>query len=419
MSRFLIVGAGQCGLPLGIGLRQDGHDVTVLAQRTPDEIRAGRPTSTQVMFHPANLHEAEGGLQLWAGQVPEIAGLQMTVAGPPGGPHLEFYGALRDGPALSIDQRLKMAGWLELLHQRGGKVHIQGVTPEDLDHLVATGHYDLAIVAAGRGDLTDLFDRDATRSPYQVPQRALAAVYVRGMKPDPAIDVWSTVAFSAIPGVGDLIVIPALTMSGPCHILFWEALPGGPADVFDKLRPPEHLAQAIGLIREYTPWLYPRCTQLELTDRHATLTGRITPTVRHPIATLPSGGLAMGAADVVIANDPLVAQGANTAARAAAYYLQQIRDNEGRDFDAAWMHRTFNQFWNATGERVTQWTNGMLQPPPPHVQRILGAATVHREVADRFVHGFEDPNTLDWLLDATAADAYLNQLSTAATPPAA
>ena len=40
---------------------------------------------------------------------------------------------------------------------------------------------ELVIVAAGKGDIARLFERDAEKSPFDEPQRALALTYVNGM----------------------------------------------------------------------------------------------------------------------------------------------------------------------------------------------------------------------------------------------
>ena len=42
---------------------------------------------------------------------------------------------------------------------------------------------DLVIVAGGKGDIVKLFARDAERSPFDAPQRALALTYVTGLAP--------------------------------------------------------------------------------------------------------------------------------------------------------------------------------------------------------------------------------------------
>jgi 2-polyprenyl-6-methoxyphenol hydroxylase-like FAD-dependent oxidoreductase len=410
MRKILIVGAGQCGLTLAHGLLQAGdYDVTIFSARTPDEIRASRPTSTQVMFGPALAIERRYGLDLWADEAPRIAGLHMTVAVPGG--RLDLYGAL-DAPAQSTDQRVKMAMLLDLIRDRGGTVHILGVSTRDLDDIAASGRFDLIIVAAGRGDLAALFDRDPDRSPYTTPQRALAACYVHGMRRDPDTDLWPNVTFTSLPGAGELILIPALTLTGPCDILFWEVVPGGPLDVFgDHPQPSATLARAIGLVKEHVPWLYPRCSQLQLTDARAAVSGRYVPTVRRPVGRLPSGAVVLGAADVVIANDPVTAQGANTAAKCAAAYLDAIITHGDRPFDPAWMQETFDTFWARTAAAATNWTNAMLGPPPEHVQRLLGAATQWPEVANRLANAFADPNDLaNWFVTPEVADRYLSDV---------
>lgn len=408
MRRILIVGAGQSGLQLGLSLLAEGYEVTIMSARTPDEIRRGWVMSTQGMFAKALDTERRYGLNLWEDETPHIEGLQVSLSAPPGERALRIDCPL-DEYAQSTDQRVKMAAWLELFEQRGGTVHYQGVTTSDLDGLAALGRYDLTIVAAGKGDLVSAFDRDPRRSPYTTPQRGLAVAYVHGMTPDPTYPV-PHVGFNAVPGLGELFVIPGLTLSGPCDILFWEAVPDGPLDLWkDRRDPAEHLKLTLDLCRGYTPWVYERCANVELTDARATLSGRYTPTVRQPVAELPSGGLVLGMADVVVANDPITGQGSNTAAKCAYHYLNSILERGEQPFDRDWMTRTFEGFWAETGRAVTEWTNAMLQPLPPHVQQILGAASVNPTIARRFANGFSDPNDFQhWFMTPDAADSFLS-----------
>jgi hypothetical protein len=411
MRRVLIVGAGQCGLQLSLSLLAEGYDVTVMSARTPEEIRAGWPTSTQGMFGLALQSERDYGLNIWEDRVPHIAGLHVALSAPPGQKALDVLGQL-DQHAESTDQRLKMAGWLELVEQRGGTVVYQGVTTADLDGLAALGRYDLTIVAAGRGELGALFDRDPSRSPYTAPQRGLAVAYVHGLAPDPMYPV-PNVGFNAIPGFGELFVIPALTLTGPCDILFWEVVPDGPLDVWkERLDPPDHLKRTLELAREYLPWVYERCADVELTDARATLAGRFTPTVRHPVGELPSGGLVLGAADVVVANDPITGQGSNNAAKCAQAYLHAILNHGDAPFDRSWMEQTFERFWQETAQYSTMWTNAMLQPLPEHVQQLLGAASQNPQIARRLANGFSDPTDFQhWFMSPDAAAAYLASLA--------
>lgn len=411
MRRILIIGAGQSGLQLGLSLLAEGYDVTIMSARTPDEIRRGWVMSTQAMFDLALSNERAYGLNLWENETPRIQALNVSLSAPPGELALRVTGEL-DAYAQSTDQRVKMAAWLELFEQRGGTVHYQGVTTSDLDGLTALGRYDLTIVAAGKGDLVSLFDRDPSRSVYTTPQRGLAVAYVNGLEPAPEYPA-PHVGFNAVPGLGELFVIPSYTLSGPCDILFWEAVPDGPLDLFkERLDPDEHLKRTLDLCRQYTPWVYERARHVELTDARATLSGRYTPTVRRPVGELPSGGIVLGMADVVVANDPITGQGSNTASKCAASYLRSILAHGTQPFDRGWMVQTFELFWEGTGRAVTEWTNAMLQPLPEHVQQILGAAASNPTIARRFANGFADPNDFQhWFMSPDKAAAYLGSVA--------
>ncbi|MGC5013433.1 styrene monooxygenase/indole monooxygenase family protein [Streptosporangium sp. DT93] len=401
MRRILIVGAGQAGLHLALGLLRNGYDVTVVSNRTPEEIRDGRVTSSQAMFGTALGHERALDLDLWAGDCPPIDGIQFAMAGPDG-PALHWAARL-DAPARSVDQRLKMPAWMAEVERLGGKIVIHDAGVEDLEEY-ASG-YDLVLVAAGKGPIASLFERDAPRSPYRAPQRALALTYVNGLAPRPE---YSAVCFNVVPGVGEYFVFPALTVTGPCEIMVFEGVPGGPMDCWaDVSTPAEHLARSRWVLETFLPWEAERCGDVELTDEGGTLSGRFTPVVRRPVATLPSGAAVLGVADVVVLNDPITGQGANNAAKCAASYLADILEHGERPFDAAWMERAFERYWQ-DARHATTWTNALLAPPPPHVVNILGAAGQLPEVASRFVNGFDDPSDFaDWFLDPAGSAGYL------------
>ena len=178
------------------------------------------------------------------------------------------------------------------------------------------------MVAAGKGEINRLFERDAEKSPYDQPMRALALTYVKNMVPRKP---FTAVSFNLVPGVGEYFVFPALTVTGPCEIMVFEGVPSGPMDCWNDVKTPaEHLAKSKWVLDTFMPLEGERCRNVELTDANGILAGRFPPVVRKPICKLPSGGLALGIGDVVATNDPITGQGANTASKAASIYLKRI-----------------------------------------------------------------------------------------------
>jgi hypothetical protein len=386
MRRILIVGAGQSGLQLALGLLAHGYDVTVMTERTPDEIRAGRVTSTQIMLPSTIVLEQPHGLDLWRDQVPPIRRAGFTISGPDGTPVVNWLGEL--GGAQSVDQRMKMPAWMELFVARGGNLVVHPVAVSDIDWY--TRNYDLVVVAAGKGELVSMFDRDHEKSQFTVPQRQLAVAYFHGATPRPEVG-YDALHVNGIPGVGEILMFPGLTLSGPCDIILLEAVPGGPLDVFQGVRDPdEHWRIMRELVRRFAPWDYDRISEAELTDPMCVLSGGFSPVVRKPVAQLPSGGLALGIGDVLVTNDPISGQGSNNAARAAALYLSAIVAHGDGAFDRAWMQELFDTFWDAARHSV-KFSATLLGVPPEHVQMLMGAGNESPAVCDAIMSAFDNP----------------------------
>jgi hypothetical protein len=408
VASVLIVGGGQAGLQLALGLLQNGYEVTVVSNRTPDDIRTGRVMSSQCMFDRALQHERELGLNHWERDCPPVEGIQLAVPAPDGsGKAIDFASRL-DRYAQAVDQRVKFPGWMEELEEDGGTLIIRDAGVEDLERYA--DEHDLVVVAAGKGEITRLFERDPSRSPYEQPMRALALTYVTGMTPR---SEFSAVCFNLIPTVGEYFVFPALTTSGPCEIMVFEGVPGGPMDCWAEVSTPrEHLERSLRILETFVPWEAERCRAVALTDDNGILAGRFPPTVRRPVAELPGGKPVLGLADAVMLNDPITGQGSNNASKAAAAYLAAIVERGDGPFDRAFMEETFERFWVETGQYVTTWTNALLSPPPPHVLQLLGAGNTSEALARRFVNGFDDPRDyFEWFMDPESAERYLADVS--------
>ena len=249
MKTIGIVGAGQSGLQLAIGLRQAGYPVILLSAQTPEEIRNGRVTSSQCMFATALEHERRLGLDLWDDRCPAIEGIEFAVAVGGAKPQLRWEARL-EKPARSVDQRLKMPELMERFRALGGELRIQEVHLQDLEAL--TRECAIVIVSAGKGAIANIFERDAVRSEHDRPMRALALTYVKGLVPRSGS---TAVCFNLLPGVGEYFVFPALTTSGPCEIMVFEGVPGGPMDCWGDVRTPEHhLETSLGILERFVPW---------------------------------------------------------------------------------------------------------------------------------------------------------------------
>ena len=410
MSTILIVGAGQAGLQLAFGLVEDGHDVTVVSNRTPDEIRSGRVMSSQCMFDAALQTERDLGINFWEDECPPVEGISLAVPAPDGSGKAIDWASRLDGYAQSVDQRVKMPGWMESLEERGARIVIHDVGADDLERYA--GENDLVVVAAGKGEIVRLFERNGERSPYDRPMRALALTYVTGMTPRPE---HSAVCFNLVPTVGEYFVFPALTTTGACEIMVFEGVPGGPMDCWDDVKTPqEHLERSTWILETFMPWEAERCRNVELTDDHGILVGRFAPTVREPVAKLPSGSLVLGLADTIMLNDPINGQGSNNAAKMAAAYHDAIRQHGDARYDRSFMEGAFERFWQEYGQFTTGWTNALLSPPPEHVLKLLGAGNASPELAHRFVNGFDNPvDYFDWFMFPDKAEAYLAEVGAA------
>ena len=410
-ARIAIVGAGPAGTALALGLARQRYDVTLVSDRTAEEIRDGSVMSSQVTFESALEVESALGITPLLPVAPPIERMSYATERRDGS--TASFSTRLTTPARSVDQRLRVPLLLEEIERRGGKVVVRSATVDDLEDLARD--HDLVVISTGRGGLASLFDLDEARSPYTSPQRVATLTYLHGVTPDPA---GPGLRYQSAEGVGECFTCPALTVDGPCDIVVLEGVPGGPLDCWDGVESPaEHLAVLREALAAHFPAESARLADARLVDERSVLRGRFTPAVRRPVGRLPSGAPVLGMADVVVLNDPLTSQGSNNATKSASFYLEAITAHEG-GFDAAWMQRTFDNFWRGWGQWATEWTNSWLQPPLPHQRAVVDAAARHRAVAEQIAAGFDDPRLFSpWWFEPDAAAAFVeSQLAVEDSP---
>src|SRR5258708_19037389 len=171
MRKVAIVGGGQSGLQLALGVLQTQYEVTVVSNRSLEQILSGRVSSSQFMFHDSLQNERDLGINFWESECPVTEGIAFTIPGPDKTKAL-FWEAKLDGYGQSVDQRIKFAGWMKEFTRRGGNLLIKEANTQAVDGYGKS--HDLVLVASGKREINRLFERDAEKSAYDRPMRAVA-----------------------------------------------------------------------------------------------------------------------------------------------------------------------------------------------------------------------------------------------------
>jgi len=384
MQEVGVVGTGISGLTLALRLQQLGVPVRLYADQTADEIRNSSLPNTVVRFPPTLERERVLDVDYW--KVPECLVRYFDVyvgVDPP----LSFRGNL--GPQQQgVDFRVLLPRFLETFAERGGGVEILRA-PTNEDVLRIGARHAVLVTAVGRGSMRDLFPRDASRSPYDRPQRRLLAGIYAGLDLPPL----AVMSYTLVPGVGELIQLPMLSSGGTASALLIEGVPGGPiATALESVSTDDlpALASTVrSLVERFAPLIAARIRpEFSLRGRRDVLAGALTPIVRKAWASLPDGHVAIAIGDAWITNDPLTGQGANIASHCAWTLAASIA--QGGSFDEAFAARVEDQMWSYAGP-ATMLTNAFLQPPPEHLVALLATATQDQAIADRVATLFHYP----------------------------
>jgi hypothetical protein len=410
LAKIAIVGAGQGGLQLAIGLVQSGHEVKLLSNRSAEQIENGSVTSTQFMFGRALGYERELGIDFWEHEAPRCSSASLRVATSDGSVMVHVKAGM-DVPGQSIDQRVKIPRWMRHFEELGGDMQVRDADVQALEELGRDN--DLVIVAAGKGEISAMFQRDEQHSVHVKPPRFITCVYLKESVDLAQIQMLD---LNINPGVGEVGTFPGISRGGPCRLFTMEAVPGGPMDCWQDVKTPaDHLAMFKQLITTHFPLIAHRIgATSELIDDGAALRGHFVPVVRNPVGRLPSGRAVMGMGDVLVLNDPVTGQGSNNASKCAKVYLDAINRQGGRGLDEQWMEATFAEYWNEA-RWVTEFTNMALNPPG-HMLQIMKVGESNQRIAKRLVDGFNDPTTMrPWFYDPMAAADFLEREQKLAT----
>jgi len=384
MKNIGIVGSGIAGLHLGLFLQKHGINATIYSDKSPDQIRAGRLSNFVVRFEHTRERERALGVVHWEYPDFGVFGVEMHIGiDPP----LVWRGSLKR-PASSVDMRIYQSALLEDFATRGGEVRFGALESNDVVRL--SEQYDLMVVASGRGSLAEMFPRDPARSPFTQPQRLLTGAFFRGIGfPDQL-----RVIYCISPGNGEIFQAPFTTFNGRvCSILF-ECIPGQALEVLMHMRyendPQKFDATVMELLRKHAPPIYQRVNPKEFGVLRPLdlLQGGITPTVRNGYTPLGNGKFAMALGDMHMLNDPIIAQGANSASRCAWLLGETLLQD--RKIDETFCRETEQKLWEA-GRAATEWTNMVLQPAPPYVLEVFAAAAQNKALADEVIENFNTP----------------------------
>ena len=384
MKSIGIVGSGIAGLQLGLFLQKHGASPVIYSDKSPDQIRETRLSCLVIRFAHTLERERALGVDHWNFPDFGIEGVHMNlgIEAP-----ITWIGSMSPS-ASAVDMRIYQSTLLEDFAERGGKVVIENLSASDVTRL--SDQHDLMVVASGRGSLAEMFARDPERSPYSHPMRHLTGAFFRGLDFPNPLGVVQCVS----PGNGEIFQAPFMTFSGRVCSLLFEGIPGQAFEVLMQTRyedNPQRFDQTVlELLRAHAPAIYAKVNEKEFGAVRAqdVIQGAITPTVRRGYAALGNGKFALATGDLHILNDPIIAQGANTASRCAERLSGELlKDVQA---DEAFCRETAEKLWQA-GRAATEWTNLMLQAPPPHVLELFVAAAQNQALADELVQNFDSP----------------------------
>lgn len=372
MGDVAIVGAGQGGLHLALGLLGQGHSVTLVSDKTPEQFLELSPMSSHTLQGRSLDAEREAGANL-SDELDFQPTRALNFAVSPDGENVALsFLAAWDKDAAALDTRLKCCELLRRFERAGGDLRIATASMDDVEELAES--HDAVFMATGKGELRSLFALDEERTVYDRPQRELMLLLVDGMRPGAEREEF--VNFNIRPGLGEIFFSPNFHMAGRqvCTLLM-EAVPGSPMALFKGVSSGEEaLAAAQRVIAEFIPWETETMAEIQLADPRAWLAGAVTPQVRKPTGQLPGGRSVYAIGDITIVHDPAAGLGGNCTVAQVDGLLKALAERGDLAIDADWYEAQFEDFWEQEGRWFQRLANLVIEPLPDHVGAIFAAA---------------------------------------------
>ncbi|MEU4340018.1 styrene monooxygenase/indole monooxygenase family protein [Nocardia sp. NPDC023852] len=367
-----VIGAGQAGVTAALGLLDAGFTVTLYSERDQRALRDDVPaTGTALEFGETQQAEAALGLDSYTARAPRHTGLSVRIAGPDRAELIQFDGHFDGYVGVAVDTRLKVDERLTAFLERGGRFVVEQVTPETLDPIAAAN--DLTLIATGRGGLSDLFPIDASRTPYDAPQRSLLTVVVTGIGHDDSVFAHRSVAggahsgFSIFADQGEGWWGPYLHKdAGPSWAFLGWARPGSEWEkrfaAADSAESAHRVVQ--NLYRDFIDWDLPEvlATKTIPEDPHSWLKGAVRPVVRSGVGRTAGAHVVASLGDTSVTYDPIAGQGAQSGLIQAQRLVAAAAVHQG-PFDEEWIERQYAAFLAARADAADKVTRLFLGDP--------------------------------------------------------
>jgi hypothetical protein len=402
-TKIAIIGAGHAGLQLAMSLLdKKDYEVALFSNRTSEEVANGPLMATAIMFQNKRQIERDLGLDFWNDRGTPVSGIEIDVRSEAGELATAFDAPFTDGAGMALDFRLKFPVWMDEFERRGGNLFIENTGIDELERRAADN--DLVVVAAGKGPLSKIFERDPDRSPpYSAPMRHIAVVVV-----DRDLEI-SNMVISIVPGGAEIVLLPILDPKGKRSTAILVFSQSGTAfhEQYAQIENGEDtLKMVLNCVETYCPDYAEALRGAKLSDGRSHLHGAFTPVVRKPVGRLPSGAIVMGASDCLTLVDPICGNGLNNAAIMTRILFERIVSNEDGRFDEAWMNSTFDEFWEY-GQNVYVFMRALLEQPS-YFGAALEPASRSAELASDIINGYTDPVAFArWMKDEPTAQAHV------------